>query len=81
MFFNLFVIAFNAILIIRIVVSWIMPDMQANWFGRLLIDTTEPILAPVRKILPGGGMIDLAPMVTIIGLYALRTLIFSLLFR
>lgn len=80
-FFDLFVNAFDFILIIRIVMSWVVPDMQSNWLGRLVIDLTEPILAPVRKLLPQGGMIDFAPLVTIIALYALRTLVFSLIFH
>jgi YggT family protein len=80
-FFNFFVIAFNFILIARIVASWVVVDMTANWMTKILLDLTEPVLGPVRKILPQGGMIDLAPMVTILGLYAVRELVVGLLFR
>ncbi len=80
-FFNLFVIIFNIILIARIVYSWIVPDLHSNWTGRLLVSLTEPLLAPVRKLLPKGGLIDWAPMITIFALYALRALVSNLLFH
>jgi YggT family protein len=31
-----------------------------------LFETTEPLLAPIRRILPSTGMIDLAPLVLLL---------------
>ena len=35
----------------------------------------EPIYGPIRRILPPMGGLDLAPLVVLIGLYALRIIL------
>ena len=45
--------------------SFIQPDPR-NPIVIFLHDITEPILAPLRRIIPRIGMIDLSPMVAII---------------
>jgi len=47
---------------IRAILSWIQPD-PSNPIVRLLDQITEPILAPLRQIVPRIGMIDITPMV------------------
>ena len=39
---------------------------------------TEPIIAPLRRVIPPLGMFDITPMVAIIGLYFLRQIIVRL---
>jgi len=39
---------------------------------------TEPIIDPIRRILPSAGMIDLSPLVTILMLIVLGQLVISL---
>jgi YggT family protein len=75
-FFNLFVLVMNALIIARVIASWVAPESQ---FGNGIKDLTEPVLAPVRKVLPDMGMIDLSPMATIIGLNLLQTLVNNLI--
>jgi YggT family protein len=41
----------------RMIVSWVDPGGR-NQISSFLIATTEPILAPVRRMLPQTGMID-----------------------
>jgi YggT family protein len=36
--------------------------------GRFLYETTEPLLAPIRRVLPQTGMFDLSPLVLMLGL-------------
>lgn len=55
-------------IIIRVLFSWFA---MSNGGGsgavlRLLDDITEPILAPLRRVIPTLGMIDLSPLVAII---------------
>lgn len=61
------------------IMSWLMafnvlnprqPFVQQVWQGlsRLL----EPLYRPVRRILPPMGGLDLAPLVVLIGIYALE---------
>ena len=57
----------------RVVVSWISPGRTDNPIVALIIQITEPILAPIRRVMPRMGMFDLSPMVALI----LLTLILS----
>jgi YggT family protein len=34
--------------------------------GRLLRDLTEPIIAPIRQVMPSLGMFDLSPIVALL---------------
>ena len=42
---------------------------------QVLIQVTEPILAPIRRVLPNFGMIDFSPLVAILLLTAAQQLI------
>jgi len=45
--------------------------------NRLLMDLTEPVLAPLRRVIPPAGMFDLSFMVAFFGLVILRQVICS----
>lgn len=54
-------------LIVMIILSWVAPS--ASHPGALLVmQLVEPIMAPVRKVIPPLGMIDLSPIVVFIGI-------------
>ena len=40
--------------------------------GNVLIDLTEPVLAPLRRVIPPVGMFDLSFMVLFFGLLIIR---------
>ncbi len=61
-------------IVVRSLLSW-FPVSPHNQFARLLRDFTEPLLQPVRRILPSTGMIDLSAMVVIILLYVMITVV------
>ena len=67
-------------LIIQAVMSWVSPGM--NYYGNpvasILHSLNEPLLRPVRGIMPRTGMIDLSPLVVIIGLNVLLIVLKSL---
>ena len=44
----------------------------------LIIQITDPIITPIRRVLPTIGMFDLSPAVAIILLFAIRALVRSL---
>ena len=52
-------------IIIRSLLSWFNPKPD-NPLVVLLYDITEPILAPLRSIVPRLGMIDITPLVAIL---------------
>lgn len=78
-FFDLFVTVFNVLLLVRVIMSWIYPSPDASNIYRFFYSITEPVLAPVRKLLPGSNMLDLAPLVVFFGLQILQQLITRLI--
>jgi YggT family protein len=61
------------VLLARVVVSWVSPDPRNN-VVRLLYDLTEPVLAPIRSVLPSTGALDFSPVVALLLLALLRRL-------
>ena len=70
------------VLIAAAVMSWLIafnvvnshnPTVRMIW--DFLYRITEPVLAPIRSVLPGLGGIDISPVILIIGLLFLKQLI------
>ncbi len=49
----------------RVIMSWVSPR-GGDPLSNLLIQITEPILQPIRRVIPSMGMFDLTPMVALI---------------
>jgi YggT family protein len=64
-FVELLVIAITVLILGRILVSWVDPTRRSQ-LSSFLYQVTEPILAPVRRVLPQTGMIDFSPMIVIL---------------
>lgn len=45
--------------------------------GRFLYNVTEPVLRPIRRVLPDLGGIDLSPIVVLLLIFFLRTLMWT----
>jgi YggT family protein len=52
-------------IIARAIMSWFDP-MGRTAIQRVLIDLTEPIIAPIRRLVPSMGMFDISPIVALI---------------
>lgn len=52
-------------IIARAIMSWFDP-MGRTAIQRVLIDLTEPLIAPIRRIVPSMGMFDISPIVALI---------------
>jgi YggT family protein len=50
---------------LRAILSWFVRDPR-NPLVQLLDQVTEPILAPLRRVVPRVGMVDITPLVAII---------------
>ena len=70
LFFNIFIYG----TIIQALLSWI-PGASGNPAAGLLDSITRPILAPIRRVIPPIGGLDLSALVAIIGLFALQMLV------
>lgn len=76
---ELLIYIFIFALIVQAVISWIAPaQAYENPAVGVLRDLTQPLLSPVRRVLPPVGMVDLSPLVVIIGLYVLLIVLRSL---
>ena len=51
----------------RVVMSWVNVGPSSSFYpiASIIYQITEPILAPLRKILPKFGMLDFSPMVAL----------------
>ena len=74
-------LAFYSLLIfIRIIFSWGMIS-YSNRAMRFLVNTTEPMLGPLRRIVPPLGMFDISPIVAFIILWLFQAAIAGTLLR
>lgn len=64
-FLRFLVLALYVLLFGRVLISWVNPRFDSP-LARFFYDTTEPILAPIRRVLPATGMIDWSPFVAIV---------------
>ncbi len=61
-----------------VIMSWI--DPMGNYrISHILREIVEPILAPIRKVLPTIGMFDFSPIVAMLLLQLIRNILLSIL--
>lgn len=60
---------------IRVLISWIPNIDPRNPAIEFLYGITEPILAPIRSIMPRTLMFDFSPMIAIFVLQAIRAVL------
>lgn len=68
---------YNILIFARVISSWIIQD-PANPIYRFLFGITEPVLGPLRQIIPAMG-IDLSPIIAYFLLRILAQILTSLL--
>ena len=74
-------LAFYTLLIfIRIIFSWVMVS-YSNRVMRFLVNTTEPLLGPLRRIVPPLGMFDISPIVAFFILWLFQAAVAGTLLR
>lgn len=63
------------LIIIRALISWVNPDPR-NMIVQILYKITEPILAPLRRIIPLYNIgIDISPIIAILCLWFVKLFI------
>ncbi len=70
------------LLVVRAVLSFFPPPHRSSplyGLGRMLYLLTEPVLRPVRGILPDLGGVDFSPLVVILAIWVILMLLRSLL--
>jgi YggT family protein len=65
----------------RAIISWVNPDPY-NPIVTFLYRTTEPVMAPIRRLIPMRGMgIDISPIIVIMIIYFLQILLVKTIIR
>ena len=68
---NTVLMIYTWVLIVRVLVSWVNPD-PLNQIVQFLMQITEPVLEPLRRIIPQLGPIDLSPLVALLILQGIQ---------
>lgn len=69
---------YTFVLLIRILMTWIPNLDPHNPIVQMLLQVTDPVLEPARRLIPPIGMIDISPIVVFIALGIIQQLLRSL---
>jgi len=72
--------AYIWVIIIGAIISWVNPDPY-HPVVRTINRLTEPVLKPIRRIIPPLGGLDFSPVVAIFLVYLIQILLIPLLYR
>jgi len=62
---------YSFVVLAAVILSWVPVDRQ-NPLAMIVRNLTDPVLGPIQRVLPPIGGLDLAPMVLLFALQALR---------
>ena len=71
-------IALTLLILARVLMSWVQVDPYSP-LARTIYNLTEPILAPVRNLLPPMSGLDFSPLVVLIGIQIIGNILIQLL--
>jgi YggT family protein len=69
---------YTLLILVRAIFSWLPPRHRQNNAYDFIHMITEPVLAPVRRMLPPAGGIDFSPLIALLLLEVLRSAVLSL---
>ena len=75
---DMLVSLFLFLIIIRAIISWVNPDPY-NPIVRFLVQSTDPLINPVRRYVPTFGGIDFSPIVVLVALTFVQVFLVALL--
>lgn len=64
-FFTLFGIVYSLLILLRVLMSWTNPS-GGGAFTAFIYQVTEPVLAPIRRLLPPMGGLDWSPFIAML---------------
>jgi YggT family protein len=64
-FIGMLALVYSLLILGRVLVSWTNPS-GGGQLTAFLYQVTEPVLAPIRRVLPPTGGIDWSPMIAIL---------------
>ena len=76
-FVDLLVTVLWVAILARVILSWLPMGGSNNLLVAIVYQITEPVLAPLRRVIPRLGIFDLTPMIAIVLLGLIRELVNS----
>ncbi len=70
----------NIAILIRVFLSW-MPINPRNRFARFIIEITEPIMGPIRRLVPSIGGLDISPIIALLLISVAERVLLTLIGR
>lgn len=67
---------YSLVVLGAVVVSWFQLP-QSNPVATFLHALTEPLLGPIRRVVPAAGGLDFSPLILLFGLRMLRSLLLA----
>lgn len=64
-------------IVARSLISW-LPIDQTSTIYQVLFRITEPIIDPIRRVMPNTGMLDLSPLAAILVMIVLQQMVIRL---
>ncbi len=77
-FIDILVRLLSLAILVRVLLSWIPIDRNGR-FAEIILQITEPVVGPIRKVLPTLGGLDFSPMIAMILIEMVRTVVINLL--
>jgi YggT family protein len=66
---------YQGLIILRAILSWVAGPNTENRLVEILHQLTDPVLKPVREMLPASSGIDFSPLVVLIGLELVKRIL------
>jgi YggT family protein len=76
-----FLSLYGLILLIRALLSWFPNIDRENVLVRFIYQITDPLIEPIRKVLPTTGMLDFSVLVAMLIVFALQQVLRILAYR
>lgn len=64
------------LILARALLSWFPTMDRNNPIVRFIYQATEPILEPIRRMLPQGSMVDFSPLIVLVILWVVMQVLF-----
>ncbi|MEG3594874.1 MAG: YggT family protein [Chloroflexota bacterium] len=77
-FIRILAIALQVIIIARVILSWVKLS-PTNPIAIIIYGVSEPILKPVRRLLPSTGGLDFSPIVVIVLIMVIQWILQAIL--
>ena len=79
---NLIFRIYSFIVLARVILSWVRVSPWHPTWGpiiRFIYQATDPVMEPVRRLIPAMGGLDFSPIIVLFGLDIIRTIVVNAL--